>query len=61
MQRFRFYRQKSSEYIKYSESKILASKSWRVYKIEFQPQIDQKNGTSKNDLKTGLGALNQKI
>ena len=25
-----FYRQKSSEYIKYSDSKILAAKSWRV-------------------------------
>ena len=30
VQRFKFYRQKSSEYIKYSESQILASKSWRV-------------------------------
>ena len=28
---------------------------------EFQPQINQENGTSKNDLKTHLGALNQKI
>ena len=30
-------------------------------KIEFQPRKDQKNATSKNDLKSRLGALNEKL
>ena len=47
--------------IKHSKNKILAEKKFGLQKIEFQPLKDQKNGTSKNDLKTGLGALNRKI
>ena len=32
-----------------------------IEKIKFQPRIDQKNATSKNDLKSRLGALNEKL
>ena len=32
-----------------------------IQKIKFQLRKDQKNGTSKNDLKSRLGALNQKL
>ena len=32
-----------------------------MYKIEFQPRSDIKNITSKNELKTCLGALNPKL
>ena len=31
-----------------------------IQKIEFQPRKDQKNTTSKNELKSRLGALNEK-
>ena len=40
---------------------ISAAKTTKSKKIKSQPRKDQKNGTSKNDLKSGLGALNQKL
>ena len=49
-----------SQYIKYSDSQILAVKSV-VLKIQISAANISKHGTSKNDLKTALGALNQKI
>ena len=36
-------------------------KNNEIEKIKFQPRKDQKNGSSKNDLKSRLGALNQKL
>ena len=33
----------------------------QIQKIEFHPQKDQKNATSKNDAKSRLGALNEKL
>ena len=64
---FKFAQNRKKKYSKLPSRRGLQNASFRISNhtlgkaFEFQPQIDQKNGTSKNDFKTGLGAFNQKI